>query len=137
LLCTLVLAPDLYSRNRFFDLFRDNGASRVRTRARVLRGIIRQLVGHDGHRGHIVGEQVLWDDQVLLRYELSDLDFIRTVALSPLEAALVRYALFRAGAMGPDPEATRRIEEALAEMKNHLPNWGLETKPSEPAPRDR
>jgi hypothetical protein len=122
----LVLAPNLYSRNRFFDLFRDNEASKVRMRARVLRGIIRQLAGYEGHRGHIVGEQVLWDDQVLLRYELPDLDFVRTVALAPLEAALVRYALFRAGAIGPDPEATRRIETALAEMKNHLPNWKLE-----------
>jgi hypothetical protein len=120
----LVLAPRLYSRNRFFELFRETEASRVRNRARILRGIIRQLVGHEGHRGHVVGEQVLWDDQVLLRYELPDLNYVRTVALAPLEAALVRYALYRAGVVGSDPEATRRIEEALAEMATHLPNWG-------------
>lgn len=120
------MAPRLYSRNRFFDLFRDGGASLIRARAATLRGIIRQLVGYAGHRGHIVGEQVLWDDQVLLRYELPELDFVRTVALSPLEAALVRYALFRAGIMGSDPEATRRIEEALAEMASHLPNFQLD-----------
>jgi len=130
------LAPRLYSRNRFFDLYRDNDASMVRARAATLRGIIRQLVGHTDHqgkmhRGKIVGEQVLWDDQVLIRYELPELDFVRTVSLSPLEAALVRYAMFRAGATGPDPEATRRIEEALAEMASHLPGFQIERSPDE------
>jgi hypothetical protein len=79
-----------------------------------------------------VGEQVLWDDQVLLRYELPELGFIRTVALSPLEAALVRYALYRAGVIGHDPEATRRIEEAIATMASHLPKFQLDRPPEEP-----
>lgn len=129
-----MLAPRLYSRNRFYELYRDSDATAVRARAATLRGIIRQLVGHvdphgKSHRGRIVGEQVLWDDQVLLRYELPELNFVRTVSLAPLEAALVRYALHRAGAMGPDPEAKERIEDALATMSPHLPGFQLEKKP--------
>jgi hypothetical protein len=124
------LAPRLYSRNRFFELFHDADVKVIRTRAATLRGIIRQLAGHESRRAHIVGEQVLWDDRVLLRYELPQLGFIRTVALSPLEAALVRYALFRGGVIGHDPEASRRIEEALAKMAHHLPRVQL-THPAE------
>jgi hypothetical protein len=126
-----VLAPRLYSRNRFFELFRDESVAKIRVRAATLRGIIRQLVGREGRHARIVGEQVLMDDQVLLRYEIPELDFVRTVALSPLEAALVRYALFRSGAMGPDPEATHRIKVALAKMADHLPRYELKPEPNQ------
>jgi hypothetical protein len=121
-----VLAPRLYARNRFFDLFRQAPAQHVRRRAALLRGVIRQLVGHGQHRGRIVGEQVLWDDRVLLRYELPDLNFVRAVSLSPLEAGLVRYALGRARVLPPDRESQRRIEQALSEMANHLQAWSSE-----------
>jgi hypothetical protein len=123
LLCILVLAPRLYARNRHFDLFRNPSAQNVRRRASLLRGVVRQLVGNDGKRGRIVGEQVLWDDRVLLRYELPELNFVRSVSLSPLEAGLVRYALSRARVLPPDQESQRRIEHALSEMANHLPSW--------------
>lgn len=93
----------------------------------MLRGVIRQLVGHEHRRGRIVGEQVLWDDRVLLRYELPELNFIRAVSLSPLEAGLVRYALSRARVLPPDPESQRRIEQALSEMAAHLPAWSTDT----------
>lgn len=118
-----MLAPRLYARNRFFELFREAPAQQIRRRAALLRGVIRQLVGHDRHRGRIVGEQVLWDDRVLLRYELPELNFIRSVSLSPLEAGLVRYTLARARVLPPDPESQRRIEKALSEMASHLPAW--------------
>ncbi len=121
-----MLAPRLYARNRFYDLFRQAPAQHVRRRAALLRGVIRQLVGHGPHRGRIVGEQVLWDDRVLLRYELPELNFVRSVSLSPLEAGLVRYALSRARVLPPDPESQRRIEQALSEMANHLPAWSAD-----------
>lgn len=70
-----------------------------------------------------MGEQVLWDDRVLLRYELPELKFVRSMSLSPLEAGLVRYALSRARVLPPDPESQRRIEQALSEMATHLPAW--------------
>jgi hypothetical protein len=118
-----VLAPRLYARNRFFDLFRDPRAQHVRRRAALMRGVIRQLVGDGKHKGRIVGEQVLWDDRVLLRYELPELNFVRSISLSPLEAGLVRYALGRARVLPPDPESQRRIEQALSEMATKLPGW--------------
>jgi hypothetical protein len=123
-----VLAPRLYARNRFFDLFRDAPAQQVRRRAAMLRGVIRQLVGHGTHRGRIVGEQVLWDDRVLLRYELPELDLVRAVSLSPLEAGLVRYALGRARVLPQDQESQRRIEQALSDMANYLPAWSSEQR---------
>lgn len=122
-----MLAPRLYARNRFFDLYREAPAQLIRRRAAMLRGVIRQLVGHEHRRGRIVGEQVLWDDRVLLRYELPELNFIRAVSLSPLEAGLVRYALSRARVLPPDPESQRRIEQALSEMAAHLPAWSTDT----------
>lgn len=127
-----MLAPRLYARNRFFDLFRHAPAQYVRRRAALLRGVIRQLVGNGSQRGRIVGEQVLWDDRVLLRYELTELNFVRSVSLSPLEAGLVRYALARARVLPPDPESQRRIEQALSEMATHLPAWSPEVADDEP-----
>jgi hypothetical protein len=116
LLCALVLAPRTFARNRFFALHENPAVRRVRRRASRVRGIIRQLVGNGALRGEVVGEQVLEDGQVLLRYRVHDLAFSRTTALSALEAASLRYALHRAG-MGPlDDEARREVEAALARL---------------------
>lgn len=98
LLCALVLAPHAFSRNRFFRLHDNPEARRVRRRAARVRGVIRQLVGGpDRPRGEIVGEQILEDGQVMLRYRVEQLGFSRTVALSAVEASALRYALHRAG----------------------------------------
>jgi hypothetical protein len=108
LLCALILAPHAFSRNRFFQLFEDPPARKVRRRASRVRGIIRQLVGTPGQPGEITGEVVLEDGQVLLRYTVPGLGLSRTAALSELEAATLRFALHRAGA-GPvsDPTSDR------------------------------
>ncbi len=116
LLCALVLAPRTFSRNRFFILHENPAVRRVRRRASRVRGIIRQLVGSGKARGEIVGEQVLEDGQVLLRYRVHDLAFSRTTALSALEAAALRYALHRSG-LGPlENEDKRAVEAALARL---------------------
>jgi len=116
LLCALVLAPRTFSRNRFFSLHEKPAVRRVRRRASRVRGIIRQLVGTEKGRGEIVGEQVLEDGQVLLRYRVHDLAFSRTTALSALEAAALRYALHRSG-LGPLEDADKRaVEAALARL---------------------
>ena len=96
LLCVLVLAPTTFSRNRFFWLFEDAGRRRLRRRASRVRGIIRQLVSPERH-AEVLGERILEDGQVLLRYRVEELGFSRTAALSRLEAAALRYALHRAG----------------------------------------
>jgi hypothetical protein len=120
LLCALVLAPRTFARNRFFALHENPAVRRVRRRASRVRGIIRQLVGNGRERGEVVGEQVLEDGQVLLRYRVQDLAFSRTTALSALEAATLRYALHRSGA-GPLAEEDRReVEAALGRLGREI-----------------
>jgi hypothetical protein len=93
LLCALVLAPKTYTRNKFFRFYEQPELAKVRRRAARVRGIIRQLGGGSAAAiGQIIGEQV-FDDRVLLRYKLDAIHFARTTALTPLEAALVHYAL--------------------------------------------
>jgi hypothetical protein len=120
LLCALVLAPRTFARNRFFALHENPSVRRVRRRASRVRGIIRQLVGTGEQRGEVVGEQVLEDGQVLLRYRMHDLAFSRTTALSSLEAATLRYALHRAGAGPLADEDRREVEAALARLGREI-----------------
>ena len=127
LLCALVIAPNTYARNRFFDFFRNPRMARVRRRAAFLRGIIRQLVGHEGLRGELVCERVLDDGRVLFRLDLKELALSRTTALSPLEASLVRYAAARAGAGSPTAEDRQRIETAVVKLARELPRPHLDS----------
>lgn len=120
LLCALTLVPTAFARNRFFKLFENPSALRVRRRAARVRGIIRQLSGAGRMKAEIIGEQVLDDGQVLLRYRVDELGFSRTAALSRLEAATLRFALFRAGTGSVDPEDRALVENALARLHQSL-----------------
>lgn len=120
LLCALVLAPTSFSRNRFFGLFEQPERKKLRRRAARIRGIIRQLVHPDRGRAEIVGERVLEDGRVLLRYTLAEMGYARAASLSRLEAAVLRYALSRAG-RSEVPEIDRRmVEEALLRLGRGL-----------------
>lgn len=123
LFSALVLAPQAFSRNRFFRLFEPPARRRLRRRAARVRGIIRHLTSPPPRRGEIVGEQVLTDGRVLLRYRVEELGFSRTAALSPLEAAVLRYALHRAGAGELGGEDRQRVETAVLSLTREL---GLE-----------
>ncbi len=120
LLCALILAPDTFSRNKFFQLFEDPEARRVRRRAARVRGIIRQLVGDGRSKAEIVGERVMNDGQVLLRYRVHDLDLYRSTALSELEAAALRYALARAGQQKLERADRDRVEQAFARLSRSM-----------------
>lgn len=113
LLCALVLAPRVYSRNRFFFVFESAAARQVRRRAARVRGIVRQLLGVGRPKAEIVGEQVMADGRVLLRYRIDELAFERTTALSALEAAVLRTALHQAGQGSLSVEDHALVEEAL------------------------
>lgn len=126
LLCALVVAPQVYARNRFYDLFEQPALRKARRRASIVRGIIRQLVGFSGRRGQIVGEQVLADGRVMIRYIVPELNFSRTTALSALEATLVRYVVARARHKVSDPEDRQRIEQALGGLAAGLPRPNLD-----------
>jgi hypothetical protein len=120
LLCALTLVPTAFARNRFFKLFENPAALKVRRRASRVRGIIRQLCGTGRVKAEITGEQVLDDGQVLLRYRVEEIGFSRTAALSKLEAATLRFALFRAGVASIEPEDRELVENALERLSKNL-----------------
>lgn len=120
LLCALVLAPTTFSRNRFFDLFADPRRKRLRRRASRVRGIIRQLVSPEKGQAEILGERVLDDGQVLLRYRVEELGYSRTAALSRLEAAALRYSLHRAGRGDLADDDRKVVEEAILRLSRDL-----------------
>lgn len=120
LLCALTLVPTAFARNRFFALFENPAALKVRRRASRVRGIIRQLSGTGRVKAEIVGEQVMEDGQVLLRYRVEELGFSRTAALSRLEAATLRFALARAGAGHVEAEDRELVENALQRLTQNL-----------------
>jgi len=120
LLCVLVLAPGAFSRNRFFGLFDNPSRKKLRRRAGRVRGIVRQLLSPIRGSAEVLGERVLEDGQVLLRYQIAELGFSRTAALSRLEAAALRYALHRAG-RGELPDDDRAlVEDAVSRLSRGL-----------------
>jgi len=133
LLCALTLVPTAFARNRFFSLFENPAALKVRRRASRVRGIIRQLCGTGRVKAEIIGEQVLEDGQVLLRYRVEELGFSRTAALSRLEAATLRFALSRAGSGSVDAEDRELVESALERLTKNLdlPNGLLAGGPTQ------
>jgi hypothetical protein len=120
LLCALILVPTAFARNRFFKLFEDPAALKVRRRASRVRGIVRQLCGIGRVKAEVIGEQVLSDGQVLLRYRVEEIGFVRSAALSRLEAAALRFALFRAGKSSVDGADRELVESALERLSLNL-----------------
>jgi hypothetical protein len=116
LLCALILVPRTFSRNRFYALFEDPKAKKIRRRASRIRGIIRQLLGKGRDQAVITGEQVLEDGRVLIRYTIGELSLRRTAALSGLEAAALHYALHRAGAATLSDGDRAIVETALRSL---------------------
>lgn len=124
LLCALVLAPGTFSRNRFYRLFCDPEASRVRSRAACLGGMVRDLARRDELRAVILEIRELDAARFLLRYRIPVVGLERTAILDSLEEAAVRYALDRAGegAILPICEARRRlVESAIQKLGEGLP----------------
>ena len=120
MLCALVLAPNTFSRNRFYTMFEDAAGRRVRRRAKRLRGIIRQLAALGREPAEVTGRHELEDGRVLLRYRVKNLSFERTSALTALEAAIVQYALSKAGKVELSPAERRLVEVALADLSTEL-----------------
>lgn len=130
LLCALILAPRTFPRNRYFSLYEDAVARKVRRRASRVRGIIRQLVAGGVEQAEITGETVLGDGRQLIRYRIDKLALNRTIALSPLEAAAMHYALHRAGIGELDSGDRRLVEAALERL-------GADLEAPVPQPRRR
>jgi len=120
LLASLVIAPATYSRNRFFELYKDPVLSRVRRRAAQLRSIVGHVTRSDpGAPGELVGVAPAGGDRVELTYTVPALRLRRTAVLEPLELSLVLFAMARAGCVGAPPPGDpdrARIEAALARL---------------------
>lgn len=120
LFAALVLVPATFSRNRFFGLFEDPERRRLRRRAARVRGIVRQLVSPERGRAEIVGERVLEDGRVVLRYTVDEMGYSRTASLSKLEASVLRYALARAGIVTLPDEDKKVVEQSLSRLGKGL-----------------
>lgn len=116
LFCALVLVPPSFSRNRFFRLFEEPGARKVRRKAARVRGLVRQLLGRGRQKSELIGEAVLDDGQVLLRFRVDGLSYDRTAALTALEAATLRYALHRADSSPLEDGDRVLVEQALSRL---------------------
>lgn len=124
LLVALVLAPATYSRNRFFELYKDPAVRRVRRRASLVRSVVRHLAPTTSlNQGELVSATTMPSGRVVLTYAVSALGLRRTTTLDPLEAALVRYSVARASSprggadASPTEQADRhRIEAALRRL---------------------
>ncbi|HVZ36601.1 MAG TPA: hypothetical protein VG963_29430 [Polyangiaceae bacterium] len=125
LLCALVLAPNTFARNRFFGMFENPALRRVRRRAYHVRSVLRQLLGQGKERALLIGRAELDDSRVLLRYRIENLKMERSTALSALEAAVLSFALHRAGQGDLEEEDRERVERALQSLGSEAPLDGL------------
>jgi hypothetical protein len=123
LLVALVLAPATYSRNRFYDMYRDPEVRAVRRRASLVRSIVRHLTRRDPKARGQVAQVGPCGAQVELVYVVPALGLRRTALLDPIEISLVRFALGRSASSAPeldgptdDGTARAHIESVLARL---------------------
>ncbi|MGO8992469.1 MAG: hypothetical protein ACLQVI_04020 [Polyangiaceae bacterium] len=106
----MAVAPGVYSRNRFFELFKAPELRRARSRASVVRGIVQHLsmLQRDGED---VASTFVFErraGRVGFRYMVPSLRFERRTELSELEASCVFYLAERAGVPGLAPTGAER-----------------------------
>ncbi len=115
LLVALVLVPQSYPRNRFYELYRRPEARRVRRRAALLRGVIADLT----HAASNVRVQ-RGDGHVIVRYRLEEVGVERMSRIDDDELAVVKLVLERSGkshALDPvDQDALRRVRPHLRKL---------------------
>jgi hypothetical protein len=124
LLVALVLVPHSFPRNRFYALYREPEARRVRRRAALLRSLVADLADD----AEDVTLTPTGERTVRLRYQKSDVGAVRVTRLNRDELALVSYALKRVGGSldavsslgGSWPE---RVDDALERIEPSL--WRL------------
>lgn len=116
LLAALTLAPATWSRNRFFDLYKDPGVQNVRRRAGLLRGVVRHL-SHAAVEGL---EERQDGDRWVLSYRVPDLGLSRTVVLTAFENAVLRVTLARAKGEAPVDPWKAMVDRALGQLEPRL-----------------
>ncbi len=98
LTAAMAIAPGVYSRNRFVELFTVPDVRRARRRAAVVRGIVEHLVLLHRGGGDAAGSLAVerGSGRVKVRYDVPSLRFERRTELTELEAACVFYLAHRA-----------------------------------------
>ncbi len=114
----MAMVPLLYSRNRMFARFTDPVVRRARSRARMVRGLVR-FVGREDANVEVA--HATNGMRMYVRYRIARLRLERTVQLTELELSLLRLLLAhrqetapRAGVLCEQPGDRDRIENALA-----------------------
>jgi hypothetical protein len=112
LTAAMAIVPLLYSRNRMYERFKDPVVRRARSRARMVRGLLRFVA-----RADVLITLDTTGDRAILSYRIERLRLARTVQLTKLELAVLRMLL----AKGPHPAALAeqtddkpRVDAALA-----------------------
>lgn len=122
LLVAMVIAPGIYSRNRFFDLHHDADVRGVRRRAAQLRSIVGHFVGAaSGIEGDVPRLLPAAGGRIELSYAVPALGVRRRAVLEPIELALIRVIVARgaraqAGELTPSPSDSARIKAVLARL---------------------
>jgi len=128
LLVALTLAPNTFSRNRFFGMYTDPAARKVHRRAALLRGVMKQLVAPQGPRAVTLASRE--EGGAMLAYEMPALGLRRTVPLEPLELAVLRFAIAR-GAQAASAPAQAPAEAADATGATDAPAAAPSQAPSD------
>jgi hypothetical protein len=112
----MTLVPSLLSRNRNFALFEDPEVRRARTRAALLRGIVRHLAGAYGALDSLCVARHTTGCE--LSYRVPGMKMQRRASLSELELACVYYLAGRAGiaGIGASDEDRAAIDGALRRL---------------------
>ena len=112
LTAAMAMVPGLYSRNRMFALFEDPVVRRARSRARMLRGLVR-FVGRSDAEVELADH----GERVSVTYRIPRLRLARTVQLGDFELAVLRVLLARGphpGALDEHADDRARVDAALA-----------------------
>ena len=126
----MAVVPGIYSRNRYFAFYGDPEVRRARTRAAVLRGLVRQLSGALGEVENV--SLARGERGCELKYSIASLRIERKVSLSDLEAACVAYLAARAGiacgaSLRASDEDRAKIDGALKRLAVGLRLSGIES----------
>ncbi len=123
LMVALIMAPGTFSRNRFFRLYENRKIGRARRRAQMVRSLIKELTEPwplegqiPSHPGAVISEERFVDGELLLSFSVPDMRYKRSVRLTPIEAAALRYCLARTGKLEVSPAEKQQVELCLSKL---------------------
>lgn len=128
LMCSLVLQPERFSRNRFYWLYTVRSARRAHARARTVRLLAAQLRSRFLSPNHQVELRTTSTDARIV-YRDDSIALVRHVVLSRLELSLLRLILARSKVSMTDEFACRnedreRVAKSLAAIGVDLADVG-------------